>query len=78
MGSRQQSGDASQRFIYIQGINPAAFRTTLAMRTLTDITYSVTILHNASNGLNETIVSGAKLPADFTYFVPIRFSAGVC
>ncbi|HSY48693.1 MAG TPA: hypothetical protein VLC46_07780 [Thermoanaerobaculia bacterium] len=68
--AQQQSGDASQRFIYVQGMNPSGFRTTLGMRTLTPITYSVSVV--SLSGVKETIVSGATLPADFTYFVPLQ------
>jgi hypothetical protein len=68
--AEQQSGDASHRFIYVQGMYGGAFRTTLGMRTLTDITYSVTIVNQ--DGIKETIVSGATLPANFTYFVPLQ------
>jgi len=71
--TEQQSGDASHRFIYVQGMG-SAFRITLGMRTLTDITYSVSVV-NAS-GVKEPIVANASLPANFTYYDSLQHILG--
>jgi hypothetical protein len=66
----QQQEGAGRSSIFIQNLGPT-IRAKLGFRTLTPITYSVTVIRN---GLAEDtpVVSGASLPADYTMFLPIE------
>jgi hypothetical protein len=68
--AQQQNSDAPQHFIYVQGMNPGGFRTTIGMRTLTEVTYSVTVI--SAFGDTQRIVDRATLPADYTLFAPLQ------